>query len=300
MERIKLAEDLSFSRLVYGLWRLANWKQSSGQTLDLLKYVYEQGVTTFDHADIYGSYTCEELFGVALAKEPSLRQKIEIVTKCGIVLPSPQRPNHKTHHYHTSKSHIIASVDQSLKNLQTDYIDVLLIHRPDPLMNPEEVAEAFETLKKDGKVRYFGVSNFKSDQLTMLQSYVSEKLVTNQVELSPLVLENIEDGTMNACLENRLVPMIWSPLAGGKLFSDMSEKGVRVREALTEVQKEIGAGSIDEVAYAWILRHPAKTMPIIGTQKKERIQAAINALQYELTLDQWFAILHSSLGHEVP
>ncbi|MCM3762217.1 aldo/keto reductase family oxidoreductase [Alkalihalobacillus oceani] len=300
MERIKLAEELSFSRLVYGLWRLANWKQSSGQTLDLLKYVYEQGITTFDHADIYGSYTCEELFGAALAKEPSLRQKIEIVTKCGIVLPSPQRPAHKTHHYNTSKSHIIASVEQSLKNLQTDYIDVLLIHRPDPLMNPVEVAEAFETLKKDGKVRYFGVSNFKSDQLTMLQSYVSEKLVTNQVELSPLVLENIEDGTLNACLENRLAPMIWSPLAGGKLFSDMSEKGVRVRETLTEVQKEIGAGSIDEVAYAWTLRHPAKTMPIIGTQKKERIQAAIQALQYELTLDQWFAILHSSLGHEVP
>ncbi len=300
MDRIQLAKDLSFSRLIYGLWRLSEWKQSSQETLDLIKFAMDQGITTFDHADIYGSYTCEELFGRALAKEPSLRDRIEIVTKCGIVLKSPNRPSHQSHHYNTTKAHIIASAEQSLRSLQTDYLDVLLIHRPDPLMNPEEVAEAFQELKSSGKVRYFGVSNFKDHQLTMLQSYFNEKLVTNQIELSPYELENIEDGTLNTCLEQRLPPMIWSPLAGGRLFTGQDEKSVRIRAALKQIKEEIGASSIDEVAYAWILRHPANVMPIIGSSQTERIMRAVSALDYQLTLDQWFSILHSSMGHEVP
>lgn len=300
MERIKLASDLSFSRIIHGYWRLADWKKSKEETLSIIEYCLELGITTFDHADIYGSYTCEALFGEALALKPSLREKMEIVTKCGIVLPSPNRPKHLSHHYNTSKEHIIRSVDQSLKNFQTDYIDVLLIHRPDPFMDPEQTAEAFAELKKAGKVRYFGVSNFKDHQFEMLESYLEEKLITNQLELSAYHLENFEDGTLNFCLKKRIPPMAWSPLGGGAIFSSQEKKAVRMRKTLAKIAREIQAESIDEVLYAWLLNHPAKIMPIVGSGKKERIQKAVRSLEHTLTHDQWFEILHSSMGHEVP
>jgi predicted oxidoreductase len=300
MERIQLASDLSFSRLIHGLWRLDKWNYSTEDTIELVEYCLEQGITTFDHADIYGHYTCEERFGKVLKAKPSLREQMEIVTKCGIKLISSNRPEHKIKHYDTSKEHIVASVEQSLKNFRTDYIDVLLIHRPDPFMNPEEVAEAFTKLKEEGKVRYFGVSNFKRSQLNMLQSYLNFPLVTNQIELSAYQLENFQDGTVDLCLEKRMPPMAWSPLAGGKIFTSEKERAVRLREALNSVGKEIGAQSIDEVLYTWLLVHPAKIMPIVGSGKKERIQRAVNALSLTMTRQQWFTIYQASLGHEVP
>jgi predicted oxidoreductase len=300
MERIKISEDVSFSRIVHGLWRLSEWDQSKEETLSLIQYNLEKGITTFDHADIYGSYSCEEIFGDALSLEPSLREKMEIVTKCGIVLPSKNRPQHKTHHYNTSKKHILASAEQSLKNLRTDYIDVLLIHRPDPFMNGEEVAEAFIQLKEQGKVRHFGVSNFKHHQWNMLQSYLPFPLVTNQIELSAYQLENFEDGTLNLCQEKRVAPMAWSPLAGGNIFTGQDEKAVRLRETLQRIQGEVGAEGIDSILYAWLLNHPAKIMPIVGSGKKDRIQRAIDSLNLELNHDQWFEILQSSMGHDVP
>ncbi|MGR3763381.1 aldo/keto reductase [Rossellomorea sp. NS-SX7] len=300
MERITVQEDLSFSRIIHGLWRLSEWEQSKEETLSLIQYNLENGITTFDHADIYGSYTCEEIFGDALSLKPSLRQEMEIVTKCGIVLPSKNRPEHKTHHYNTSKKHIMSSVEQSLQNLRTDYIDVLLIHRPDPFMNGEEVAEAFTQLKDQGKVRHFGVSNFKDHQWSMLQSYLPFPLVTNQIELSAYQLENFEDGTLNLCQEKRVAPMAWSPLAGGNIFTGKDEKAVRLRETLMKIQGETGAEGIDSILYAWLMNHPAGIMPIVGSGKKERIQRAINSLELKLNHDQWFEILQSSMGHDVP
>jgi predicted oxidoreductase len=300
MERIKMSEDVSFSRIVHGLWRLSEWNQSKEETLSLIQYNLENGITTFDHADIYGSYSCEEIFGDALSLEPSLREKMEIVTKCGIVLPSKNRPQHKTHHYNTSKKHILSSVEQSLKNLRTDYIDVLLIHRPDPFMDGEEVAEAFIQLKEQGKVRHFGVSNFKHHQWNMLQSFLPFPLVTNQIELSAYQLENFEDGTLNLCQEKRVAPMAWSPLAGGNIFASQEEKAVRLRETLKRIQGEVGAEGIDSILYAWLLNHPAKIMPIVGSGKKDRIQRAIDSLNLELNHDQWFEILQTSMGHDVP
>lgn len=296
MERIRLAEDLTFSRIIHGLWRLAEWNYSKEQILALIEFCLEQGITTFDHADIYGKYTCESLFGEALALKPSLRGQIEIVTKCGIKLAS----KYGLKHYDTSKEHIIASVHQSLKNFRTDYIDVLLIHRPDPFMNPEEVAEAFTKLKKEGKVRHFGVSNFKRSQFNMLQSYLDFPLVTNQIEVSAYRLENMEDGTVDLCLEKRIPPMVWSPLAGGKLFTATDDKAVRLRATLEKIRDELGAETIDEVLYAWLLVHPARMMPIVGSGKKERIIRAVRALALPLRREQWFEILQSSMGHEVP
>ncbi|OMP67108.1 aldo/keto reductase [Domibacillus epiphyticus] len=300
MERIQLTEDLSFSRFIHGSWRLAKWNYSNTETLSLIEYAFEHGITTFDHADIYGSYTCEALFGDALKMKPSLRDRMEIVTKCGIVLPSKQRPEHKTHHYNTSKSHILTSVENSLRNLQTDYIDLLLIHRPDPFMDPQETAEAFVALKESGKVRHFGISNFKENEWRMLESYLPFPLVTNQLELSAYKLENFEDGTLSLCMEKRIAPMAWSPLAGGSIFLGTDKKADRLRKTLEEVRREIGADGIDEVLYAWLLQHPARIMPIIGTGKKERIDAAVRSLRLTLNHDQWFAILQSSMGHDVP
>ena len=300
MQRIQMTEDLSFSRIIHGLWRLADWDQSKEDTLSLIQHNIENGITTFDHADIYGSYTCEALFGEALTLQPSLREKMEIVTKCGIVLPSDNRPQHKTHHYNTSKKHILASVENSLQNLKTDYIDLLLIHRPDPFMDGEEVAEAFTQLKEDGKVRHFGVSNFKDHQWNMLQSYLPFPLVTNQIELSAYNLENFEDGTLNLCQEKRVAPMAWSPLAGGAIFKGEDEKAIRLQHTLKKVQEETSAKGIDEVLYAWLLNHPANIMPIVGSGKKERIQNAIDSLSITLNHDQWFEILQSSMGHDVP
>lgn len=242
MERIRLADDLTFSRLIHGCCRLADWGYSREQLLGLIEFCLERGITTFDHADIYGDYTCESRFGEALALKPSLRGQIEIVTKCGIKRP----PKYGMKLYDTSKTHIIASVEQSLANFRTDYIDVLLIHRPDPFMNPEEVAEAFCQLKQDGKVRYFGVSNFKRSQWEMLQSYLPFPLVTNQIEVSAYRLENLEDGTVDLCLEKRVPPMVWSPLAGGAIFP------------LTMTGRCGCAGRLNKCEAKWALRRSTK------------------------------------------
>ncbi|MCY8488219.1 aldo/keto reductase [Bacillus atrophaeus] len=300
MQRVQLTEDLQFSRVIHGLWRLNEWNYSDRELLQFIEWCTEHGITTFDHADIYGGYTCEKLFGRALALSPSIREKIELVTKCGIVIESPERPSHRSHHYNTTKSHILASAEQSLLNLNTDYIDVLLIHRPDPLMDPEGVAEAFQALKCSGKVKYFGVSNFKDHQYRMLESYLPEPLVTNQIELSAYELENIHDGTLDFCQEKRIAPMAWSPLAGGKVFSGEMDKDYRIRAALEAVQSEIGAASMDEVMYAWLFTHPAGIMPIVGSGKRERLSAAIDALKHKLSHEQWFRIYTSVQGYDIP
>ncbi len=299
MQRVELSEDLSFSRIIHGLWRLSEWDMSNEDVLLLIEDCLKAGITTFDHADIYGNYTCEKKFGDALALKPELRKEMEIVTKCGIKLVSNNRPQHSVKSYDTSKEHIIASVNQSLQNLQTDYIDVLLIHRPDPFMDPAEVAEAFTQLKIEGKVRQFGVSNFKRSQYKMLQSYLDFPLITNQIELSAYQLENFEDGTLDLCQEERITPMAWSPLAGGSIFSSNDQRAKNLRDTLERIAGEIGAHGIDEVLYAWLLSHPANIMPIVGSGKMDRIESAIRSLDITLSREQWFEILQVSMDHEI-
>ena len=299
MEMVKISSDLEFSRVIHGHWRLADWKLSNEELLRLVEECIDLGVTTIDHADIYGNYTCEDLFGQALALKPEIRSKIQLVTKCGIKLISNQRPEHKIKYYDTSKEHIIKSAENSLKSLRTDYIDVLLIHRPDPFMNPEEVAEAFSTLKREGKVLYFGVSNFKPSQFNMLSAYLDFPLVTNQIEISPVYLDHFDIGTIEQCQERRIAPMAWSPLAGGRLFTSTDEQTIRVRGTLEKIREEIGASSIDQVTYAWLFSHPAKVMPIVGSRDLSRIKTAVEALELKLTRQQWFEIWQSSKGREV-
>lgn len=299
VKKVQLAEDLQFSQIIHGHWRLAEWNLSPEELLSLMERCIEAGITTFDHADIYGNYMCEELFGQALKLKPSLRDEIQIVTKCGIKLVSEKRPNHTIKSYDTSKEHIISSAENSLQKMNTDYVDVLLIHRPDPFMDPVETAEAFHTLRKEGKVRHFGVSNFSPAQMEMLQREFDGPLVTNQIELSVLHEKPFFDGSVNHLQKEKVKPMAWSPLAGGRLFKGEDEKSQKVKCALEKVAEETEASSIDEVAYAWLLNHPAQIMPIVGSGKMERIQSAVNAANIPLSREQWFYILQESMGKDV-
>lgn len=298
--RIKLNDDLEISRIVSGVWRLAEWKLSDKELLNLIDQGIGCGVTTFDHADIYGNYECERLFGRALALDKNLKGKIEIVTKCGIVLTSEKFPERKLKVYDYSFNHIIGSVERSLVNLGVDHIDLLLLHRPAPFFNPEEVARAFSHLKKQGKVLCFGVSNFSSLQFEMLNAFTDEKLVTNQVEISPYCLEHFENGNMDFFLKEKVSPMAWSPLAGGKLLNPTDEKSKRVHAALAVVGESLQVKSLDQVIYAWLLSHPAGIVPIVGTSKVDRIQKAVDAMNVKMNLEQWYTIYNASTGKELP
>jgi predicted oxidoreductase len=219
VSRIKLSEANSspeFSRLVFGAWRLLDRTETSTPQAiaERIETAIEAGISTFDHADIYGNYAVEEAFGRALKLNPNLKNRIEIVTKTGIKLLSPARPNHRIKSYDTSKAHITQAVENSLGALGIDSIDLLLIHRPDLLMNPEEIADTFAGLAKAGKCRAFGVSNFTSSQFEMLQSRVGVPLVTNQVELNPLQMAALENGVIDSCMLHEISPMAWSPLGG--------------------------------------------------------------------------------------
>ncbi len=300
MNKIKLAEVLELSRIVSGHWRLAEWKLSAKELASLTEQTIETGITTFDHADIYGNYSCEKLFGDALRLQPGLRQRIQLVTKLGIKLVSDKFPERKEKIYDYSYNHIVSSVENSLKNLDTDYIELLLLHRPAPFFNPEEVAKAFSDLKKSGKVLHFGVSNFTPTQFSMLNAYTVEPLVTNQVEISAYCLEHFENGNIDFFLKENIQPMAWSPLAGGKILNQQDEKGQRILKALQEVADDLGGQQIDALAYSWLLNHPVKIIPIIGTSKIERIKNSVKALSIKLSLEQWFKIYNASTGKKLP
>ncbi|MBP0725576.1 aldo/keto reductase [Bacillus sp. RG28] len=300
MKRVQLAGDLQFSQIIHGLWRLSEWNMTSEELVTFIEDCIELGITTFDHADIYGDYSCEKIFGEALALKPELREKMQIVTKCGIKLCSSKFPELRIGHYDTSTEHILHSVENSLKNLQINYIDLLLIHRLDPFMDPKEVANAFNQLHKEGKVHHFGVSNFLPSQFRMLQAHLDMPLVTNQIEVSPMQLEHFEKGTIDLMLEKGISPMIWSPLAGGEIFTSQKEDAVRVRAMLEEIATEVGATSIDQVMYAWLLAHPAKMMPIVGSGKIERVKTAVEATNISISREQWFRIYVAAMGHPVP
>lgn len=300
MNKINLSPSLELSRFVAGFWRLKEWKMSSSEILNYIEELLETGVTTFDHADIYGQAQCESLFGEALKLRPELRPKMQIVTKCGIIQKYDSNLKKKFQYYDTSYKHIIESANRSLKNFGTDYIDLLLIHRSDPLMNPEETARAFKELKDSGKVLNFGVSNFSIADFEMLNHYFDNNLVTNQVEISPYDLEHFENGNISFFQKEKIHPMAWSPLAGGKLIHPDDEASRRIHRKLSEIAEELDIKSIDILIFAWLLRHPVGILPILGTGKIERIRQALKALEISLSTEDWFKIYEAGLGHSVP
>lgn len=290
MERRKIhAHGPTFSRIIAGAWR---WHNVSPEIVDRLAHVaLEEGITSFDHADIYGDHSNEEAFGRALAKDPSLRNKMELITKCDIKFPSEKRPTTWIKHYDSSKEHIIWSAENSLKLFHTDRLDLLLIHRPDPLMDPYEVAEAFSQLKAEGKVLHFGVSNFTPSQFTMLQKHLPFPLVTNQIEISLSRIDPFFNGDLDLMLELGVSPMAWSPLGGGKLMADE-------RDMFGKATKY--NASYSQLALAWLLRHPSKIFPVIGTTQPERIKEAAKSIDITIDRQDWFEMLKWVMGKEMP
>lgn len=290
---------MSYSAVIAGTMKWGAWgaKFDTSAYERMIKECISIGVTTFDHADIYGNYTTEEEFGKALKQEPSLRQAIQVIAKCGIQMVSPNRPQHIIKSYDTSFEHIIESVETSLKNLSTDYIDCLLIHRPDPLFNADEAAKAFTRLKQQGKVLHFGVSNFRKWQVDLFNSRFPVEV--NQVECSVLHLDPMGDGTLDQCQQHKIVPMAWSPLGGGELFADTDDERNNRIMAVANLLAEKYHSAPDIILLSWLLTHPSDIRPVIGTSKSERIRSAVAATQIKLDREEWFMLWRASTGKEV-
>jgi len=293
MERISLTPDLSLSRIVYGMWRLGDVDDTSPKTVQAkIEACLEQGITTMDQADIYGGYMAEEIMGAGLTQ--SIKDQIEVVTKCDILIPAGRYADSPGKYYDTSRAHILASVDHSLRLMGIDKIDVLLIHRPDPLMDHHETGAALDEVVASGKVRTVGVSNFKLHDWTLLQSAMKSKLVTNQIEVSLTAHDAMTNGDLAYLQERAVPPMAWSPLGGGALMTQDTP--------LTAVMDEVAqANSVDRaaVAVAWLLAHPAKILPVMGTNNLNRIKDFSDALKVDMSRTTWFKLYEAALGHEV-
>ncbi|HTT12469.1 MAG TPA: aldo/keto reductase [Burkholderiaceae bacterium] len=297
-------DGAALSPIVAGAWRMTEWGWTPQQRLRWIEHALELGITSFDHADIYGDYGVESLFGEALALHPALRDKLQLVDKCGIKLVSARRPAHRIKSYDTSRAHIVASVEASLRALRTDRLDLLLIHRPDALMDAAEVAETFAMLGRQGKVLRFGVSNFMPWQFELLDTAMNAhggRLVTNQIELHPLRLEPLHDGTLDQAQRLGRRPMIWSPLAGGRLVSTppLNDAARRVQETLRGLAEVHGVAPTT-IAVAWLLRHPSRPMPVMGSRRVDVLREAVAALDLTLDRESWYALWQAGRGHEVP
>ena len=290
------------STVIAGCMKWGQWgeKFTTQQYLRLIEECLANKITTFDHADIYGDYTAEEEFGNTLKENPSLRRQMQIITKCGIRRFTPNKPENKIHSYDTSKEYIITAVEKSLQNFNTDYLDVFLIHRPDSLMHPHEIAEAFTILKQQGKVLHFGVSNFTSSQMDMMMTAFDIEF--NQVEISVIKLEPFHDGTLDKCIQHKIRPMAWGALGSGKLHIEDDENEIRNKRILA-VAKLLGEkynAIPDQILLAFLLKHPAGIIPVMGTTKIERLKSAYDATRITIEREEWFMLWRASMGHEVP
>ena len=294
MERISLNKNLSISRIIYGMWRLGDDPNTQpGHVQSKIEACLEQGITTIEQADIYGGYLAEELLGAALSSSPKLRDQIEIITKCDILVGAGRYAHVKVKHYDTSAAHIKASVDHSLRLMNIDHIDLLLIHRPDPLMDHNETGMALDDVVASGKVLSVGVSNFKPHDWTLLQSAMKSSLVTNQIEVSVTENSALTNGDLAFLQERGKVPRAWSPLAGGTLFSEKNSE-------LLKILTEVGEGDAAAAAVAWLMFHPANIAPVMGTNSLDRIKNLSRCLKLEMNRETWFNIYATANGHEVP
>jgi predicted oxidoreductase len=295
MDRIRLNDALEMSRLVYGMWRLGDDADTSPEHVrNKIAACLDQGITTMDQADIYGGYEAEELLGRALT--PELRARIEIVTKCDIVAPVGRYADARVKYYDTSRAHILASVDHSLRLMGLDHIDLLLIHRPDPLMDHHETGAALDAVVASGKVRAVGVSNFRPWDWDLLQSAMSTPLVTNQIEISLLQSAPLTNGDIAFHQRQGHPLMAWSPLGGGALFG---EGHAPLRARLDQIAEAQGVDAA-AVAVAWLLAHPATILPVLGTNSLDRIARIGAAARVAMDRQTWFDLYTLALGHEVP
>ena len=285
-----------YSRIISGVmsWGSFGKSLSKNEMINLMNHCVEHQVTTFDHADIYGGYTTEEEFGKAFSESGIKREDIQLISKCGIQYLSENRTN-KVKHYNYSKDYIIWSAEESLKKLKTDYLDLFLLHRPSPLMQVDEIGEAIHQLKKEGKIKEFGVSNFTPSQIDLVAK--SSEISVNQIEYSLTEHSAIHNGTLDKLICENITPMAWSPL--GYVFKEDTEQSRRIHRQLGEFLDKYQATE-DQLLIAWILKHPSGIHPVIGTTNKKRIKDSIDATKIDLELEDWFLILVACQGHKVP
>ena len=295
MERVQLTPDLAISRLVYGMWRIGNDSDTSANHVQSkIHACLDQGITTFDQADIYGGYTAEAILGGALRAKPDLRNRIEIVTKCDIVAPTGRYAGAPLKYYDTSAEHITRSVDHSLRDMCIDHIDLLLIHRPDPFMDHHETGAALDAVVASGKVRAVGVSNFRPWDWELLQSAMTTRLVTNQIEISLGEISPFTNGDLSFHQRYGDPVMAWSPLGGGRLMNGSG----KIHDIMDEIA---GDQDVDgsAVAVAFLLAHPARILPVLGTNTLDRIRRISDATQVKMDRPTWFRLYQAALGREV-
>jgi predicted oxidoreductase len=286
----------AFSKIIAGTMTWGTWGKNldTNQMIELIHSCIETGITTFDHADIYGGYTTEAAFGNAFDESQIKREDIQLISKCGIQLPSANRST-KIHHYNYSKSHIIWSAEQSLTNLKTDYLDLLLLHRPSPLMQVDEIVEAIEKLKNDGKILDVGVSNFTPSQTNLIESKL--KMNYNQIEFSVTHFQAMLDGSLDHMQLNRIQPMCYSPM--GSVFKKTDDTSNRITKLADQLSLKYNV-ELDVLLLAWILKHPSGILPVFGTTSKNRIVNLMQATEVEMELEDWFALWTASAGHPIP
>lgn len=297
MERIVLSESVALSRIIYGLWRLTDDADRSVSHIQAkIDACLDQGITSFDQADIYGGYTSEAVFGKALKQAPELRGQMEIITKCNIVAPAGIYADRRLKHYDSSGAHIQQSVDRSLREMAIEQIDVLLLHRPDPLMDAAETGATLDALVHSGKVKALGVSNFRPFDLALLQANMKSRLVCNQIEINLQDNAAFTNGDLSYFQRDNIIPMAWSPLAGGKLFGNNNPS---LTDRLREMSQAYGVQP-SSLAIAWLLKHPSQILPIMGSNRIDRIKAFSEALLVQLDRQAWYELYEAANGHEVP
>lgn len=301
MKRLKLSpRGPDFSRMVYGTWRLLDTKPTPQEINRRLHACLELGVTTIDTAEIYGLYEVEQRLGAALALSPGLRDKFELVTKAGIYVPCSYHPERRTAHYNATGARLLKSLEKSLRLLGTDHVELFLVHRPDWLARADDTAAGLNELLRSGKIRAAGVSNYSAAQFDLLNAQMEQPLVTNQIEFHLLHPEPINDGTLHQCEKLGVLPMAWSPLAGGRIFDPSNAAAPRLAAAAKSMSSRYNAATLEQLAYAWILAHPSHPLPVIGTNKLERLQSAALADAIVLEHEDWYALWEAAQGRRIP
>lgn len=285
----------------YGTWRILDEEIEpvAADLIERFEICLDSGITTFDTAEIYGDYRVEGELGEAIKERPDLREKMKIVTKAGIDVPSAEKPHASLPQYNASSENLVKCAEKSLKLRQIDVIDLFLVHRPDWLTHPEDTASGLRQLLDEGKARHVGVSNYTIHQFETLDRLLDGKLVTNQVEFSPFHMDPIYDGTFDQCLWKKIRPMAWSPLAKGKVFAEEDEDAIRLRDCLKPLADKYEV-TMDAIVYAWILSTPAKPTVILGTNKESRIRKGVAGGAIQLEREDWFAVWQAAKGHSIP
>ncbi len=294
-----MESGIKFSSVIAGCMRLGEWgaKYDTDGYEKFIDGCLDLGVDNFDHADIYGGFSTEQEFGAVIKRRPDLKSKVKITTKCSIKFPCDNRPNYKSKFYDSTPEDIIKSVDNSLSYLNVDSIELLLLHRPDLLLDARAVADTFVELNKQGKVKYFGVSNYTTDQFDLLNSFYP--LINNQLEVSLLHLDAFYNGTLNQCQKLDITPTAWSPLGGGTIFKDtQDEKALRIKEAAKDLMVTYNC-NLSQLLLAWLAQHPTGIRPLLGTSKVSRVEEAVKAVNIKMTRADWYLMLEASRGHEI-